>query len=414
MPRVIYCIHALSSHLFKLGKAPLIHDVFGKAVFTDEELDSISKDLQKCEHPLPRFQQIGGILSKSNAGDSNTLHKAVIELNNLLDTEKPITSIILNPKLNLKHVQNRLIDEYKKVLQVAKYEKVQAAHNRSVNDSYVPDEYDELLTQVEIQGHITATNYKFSWKSLCSASRNNNLNSLHKVFNEEWMNVKEYDSKNLDFYCDVVKEIMECNKDIDVESITNWHKIFQNIIAEGNRKSLEHLDHKSAITEVNTALDTGTPDDLYSALNNPHLELNFKVDKFAIPLIFEEMKLEKFELEKNLNESEIAASVSYLTSIASISQAVSRGEEAAVWNLLNSRQIHLEGLRPHCRRRYLSALVAALQVKSREECMCPLLTLEDIRDTIEMVNMKDDDNEECKYLLVLQCFHHHYHYFIYS
>lgn len=34
MPRVIYCIHALSSHLFKLGKAPLIHDVFGTAIFT--------------------------------------------------------------------------------------------------------------------------------------------------------------------------------------------------------------------------------------------------------------------------------------------------------------------------------------------------------------------------------------------
>lgn len=34
MPRVIYCLHALSSHLFKLGKAPIIHDVFGKAVFT--------------------------------------------------------------------------------------------------------------------------------------------------------------------------------------------------------------------------------------------------------------------------------------------------------------------------------------------------------------------------------------------
>lgn len=34
MPKVIYCLHALSSHLFKLGKAPIIHDVFGKAVFT--------------------------------------------------------------------------------------------------------------------------------------------------------------------------------------------------------------------------------------------------------------------------------------------------------------------------------------------------------------------------------------------
>lgn len=37
MPRVIYCIHALSSHLFKLGKAPLIQDVFGTAIFTGKK-----------------------------------------------------------------------------------------------------------------------------------------------------------------------------------------------------------------------------------------------------------------------------------------------------------------------------------------------------------------------------------------
>lgn len=34
MPRAIYCIHALSSHLFKLGKAPQIQDLYGKVNFT--------------------------------------------------------------------------------------------------------------------------------------------------------------------------------------------------------------------------------------------------------------------------------------------------------------------------------------------------------------------------------------------
>ncbi|CAH2050458.1 unnamed protein product, partial [Iphiclides podalirius] len=261
MPRVVYCIHALSSHLFKLGKAPLIRDVFGKAVFTDEQLDSVSKDLQKCRHPLPKFQKIG------------------------------------------------------------------------------------------------------------------------------------------DFYCDVVKEIVECSKDVDVESIANWHKIFQNIINEGNRKSLEHKDHKKAIGVVNNALDVGNPDDLYTALKDPKLGLNLKIDKFSMPLLYEEMRLEKCELERNLNENEIAASVSYLSSIACISRAVERGEEAAVWNSLNSHQINLEGLRPHCRRRYFSALVTALQVKIKEQFECPLLTLDDIRDAIEMVNMKDDDNEELVVLI---------------
>lgn len=352
------------------------------------------------------FQKIGGILSKSNVDDSDSLHEAVLELNKLLDSEKSITSAILNPQLKLKFVQNRLIDEYKKVLQAAKYEKSQAALNRSLNDSYVPDEYDELLTVVEIQGHITSVNYKFLWKNLCKSTQNNDINSLHKIFNEGWVKIKNYKSANLDFYCDVVKDIIECNKDIDVESVTNWHKIFQNIINEGNRKSVEHSDHKVAIANVNKALDEGTPDDLYKALTNPNLELSFKVEKFAIPLLYEEMKLEKCELEKNLNESEIAASLSYLMSIAAISQAVERGDDAVVWNYLNSQQLHLEGLRSHCRRRYLSALATALQVKST--CACPLLTLEDIRDAIDMVNMKDDDNEECKYLgLFLTDFRHY-------
>lgn len=347
------------------------------------------------------FQKIGGILSKNDVNDSIALHEAIVDLNKLLYTEKSITSALLNPNLKLKYIQNKLIEEYKKVLQAAKKEKEQAAHNHSLNESYVPDDYDDLLTKVEIQGHITATNYKFSWKQLCFESRNNDLNKLHKIFNEDWVKVKDYDCNNVDFYCDVVKDLMECNKDIDVESITNWHKIFQNIIKEGNRKSLEHKDHKTAIANVNKALDEGGPDDLFAALNNPYLELNFKIDKFAVPLLFEEMKLEKFEMEKNLNESEIAASVSYLTAIAAVSLAVERGDEAAVWSTLNSKNVHLEGLRPHCRRRYFSALVSALQVKIREQCACPLLTLEDIRDTIEMVNMRDDDNEDCKNYLYL-------------
>ncbi|CAK1540048.1 unnamed protein product [Leptosia nina] len=394
MPRVIYCLHALSSHLFKLGKAPLITDVFGKAVFTDEQLDSVSKDLQKCKHPLPVFQKISGLLSNNNNDNSLSMQKALLELNNVLDSEKPITAALLNPQLKLKYVQNKLINEYKEVLKNAKHQKIEVAHNHSLNDSYVPDEYDELLTVVEIQGHITATNFKYLWKSLCRACERNDVNTLHKLFTEDYIKLKHYNSENLDFYCDVVKELMENSKDVDVESITNWHKIFQNIVNDGNSKSLQHDGHKTAIADVNRALEEGNANDLYRSLTNPQLGLRFKISKFALPLLYEEMRLEKCELEKNLNESEIAASVSYLTTIASVSEAVERGDENAVWNTLNSNHIHLEMLRPHCRRRYFSALVAALEVKFREQCECPLLTLEDIRDTIEMVNMKDDDNDE--------------------
>ncbi|XP_050681178.1 ras GTPase-activating-like protein IQGAP1 [Leptidea sinapis] len=394
MPRLIYCIHALSSHLFKLGKAPLIHDVFGKAVFTDEQLDSVSKDLQRYKHPLPKFQKINGLLSNGHVGDNSETHKALLELNNVLDSEKSISFALLNPCLNLKFVQNKLIDDYKHVLKNAKMDKIQVAHNHSLNDSYVSDEYDELLTTAEIQGYITTTNYKFSWKTLCSACRNNDVNKLHKIFSDDWIKVNDYNPDNVDYYCDVVQELLESSKDIDVESITNWHKIFQSIICDGNRKSMHHIGHKVAIADVNKALDEGSSDNLYTALTNPKLGLKFQISRFALPLLYEEMRLEKCELEKNLNESEIAASVAYLLSVASVSEAVERRDETAVWSSLNSKQINLEMLRPHCRRRYFSALVSALEVKFREQCECPLLTLDDIRDTIEMVNMTDDNNDE--------------------
>lgn len=371
---------------------------------TEEQLDLVSKDLQKCEHPMPMFQKIGGILSKDKGGHNTDLQKSLIVLNQQLDSNDSITSSLLNPQFKFIHVQNYLIDEYKKVLRGAKREKVQAAQNRSLNDSYVPDEYDELLTVPEIQGHIIATNYKFVWRDLCKSAKNNNLQRIDKIFKEEWLSVKNYDPDYLDFYCDIVKDITDSNKDIDVENITTWHKIFQNIINEGNRKSLEHKKHKEAITEVNKALDFGDPKILYAALANPDLELNVKVDMYAMPLLFEEMKLEKCECEKNLNESEIAASVVYLSSVAAVSQAVERGDESAVWTALNSNNLQVDGLRSHCRRRYLSALATALKFKIQENCACPLLTLEDIRDAVDMVNVKDDHNEERKYRRFLVLF----------
>lgn len=37
MPKVIYCLHALSTHLFKRGQAPLIQDLYGKVDFSGTE-----------------------------------------------------------------------------------------------------------------------------------------------------------------------------------------------------------------------------------------------------------------------------------------------------------------------------------------------------------------------------------------
>jgi hypothetical protein len=46
---------------------------------------------------------------------------------------------------------------------------------------------------------------------------------------------------------------------------------------------------------VNSALDSGTWQDLYTALSNPILNLPMKITKIATPLYYEEMKADKSE-----------------------------------------------------------------------------------------------------------------------
>lgn len=62
---------------------------------------------------------------------------------------------------------------------------------------------------------------------------------------------------------------------------------------------LYHLLHRSServsVALVNSALDSGTWQDLYTALCNPILKLPIKITKLAAPLYYEEMKADKLE-----------------------------------------------------------------------------------------------------------------------
>jgi hypothetical protein len=105
MPRVIYCIHALSRYLYHLGIAPEMEDLQGVAQFTgevpqalgkrtetkamqwcgrflnqpvccvyfsplpEEELTAMELELQKAGVQMPKFGKIGGVLSKELGND---------------------------------------------------------------------------------------------------------------------------------------------------------------------------------------------------------------------------------------------------------------------------------------------------------------------------------------------------------
>uniref|UniRef100_A0A8C2I3L9 IQ motif containing GTPase activating protein 3 n=1 Tax=Cyprinus carpio TaxID=7962 RepID=A0A8C2I3L9_CYPCA len=69
MPRAVYCIHALSLFLFRLGLAPQIHDLCGKVRFTEEEINNMKLELDKYGIQMPAFSKIGGILANELSVD---------------------------------------------------------------------------------------------------------------------------------------------------------------------------------------------------------------------------------------------------------------------------------------------------------------------------------------------------------
>ncbi|NXU50141.1 IQGA2 protein, partial [Turnix velox] len=161
IPRMIYCIHALSLYLFKLGLAPQIQDLLGKVDFTEEEISNMRKELEKYGIQMPSFSKIGGILASELSVDEAALHAAVIAINEAIEkgiAEQTIATL-RNPNAMLLNVDEELAQDYQNELFEAKRRKESNAQlkNGTVSEEE-RDVYEELLTQAEIQGNINKIN----------------------------------------------------------------------------------------------------------------------------------------------------------------------------------------------------------------------------------------------------------------
>uniref|UniRef100_A0A8C5NHP3 IQ motif containing GTPase activating protein 2 n=1 Tax=Gouania willdenowi TaxID=441366 RepID=A0A8C5NHP3_GOUWI len=155
MPKVVYCIHALSLYLYKLGIAPQIQDLLGKVAFTEEEISNMRSELDKYGIQMPAFSKIGGILANELSVDEAALHAAVIAINEAVDRGQTAVTVgaLNNPNAMLRNIQEALAQDYQDTLRQAKARKQdQSTEERDV--------YEELLTQQEIQSCIDFVNSK--------------------------------------------------------------------------------------------------------------------------------------------------------------------------------------------------------------------------------------------------------------
>uniref|UniRef100_A0A8C5AJQ9 IQ motif containing GTPase activating protein 2 n=1 Tax=Gadus morhua TaxID=8049 RepID=A0A8C5AJQ9_GADMO len=176
MPKVVFCIHALSLYLYKLGIAPQIQDLLGKVPFTEEEISNMRSELEKYGIQMPVFSKIGGLLANELSVDEAALHAAVIAINEAVDKGQASGTLaaLMNPNAMLKHPQEALAQDYQDTLSRAKAHKEHQSSGRVGLHSHPSpverDVYEELLTQQEIQGCTDLVNGE-RWSAINVAIR---------------------------------------------------------------------------------------------------------------------------------------------------------------------------------------------------------------------------------------------------
>ncbi|XP_074425802.1 ras GTPase-activating-like protein IQGAP2 isoform X5 [Larus michahellis] len=262
IPRMIYCIHALSLYLFKLGLAPQIQDLLGKVDFTEEEISNMRKELEKYGIQMPSFSKIGGILASELSVDEAALHAAVIAINEAIEkgiAEQTIATL-RNPNAMLLNVDEELAQDYQNELFEAKRRKESNARLK-VNGTISEEErdvYEELLTQAEIQGNINKINRIIAIGHINEAIDQGNPEKTLETLLLPTAKLQDVRPVNARHYQDVLHhaKAQKCKESQD-ESALLWLDEIQQGISDANNNIKEAAILAAGISMINKILEKG-------------------------------------------------------------------------------------------------------------------------------------------------------------
>ncbi|XP_021235257.1 ras GTPase-activating-like protein IQGAP2 isoform X8 [Numida meleagris] len=262
IPRMIYCIHALSLYLFKLGLAPQIQDLLGKVDFTEEEISNMRKELEKYGIQMPSFSKIGGILASELSVDEAALHAAVIAINEAIEkgiAEQTITTL-RNPNAMLQNVDEELAQDYQNELFEAKRRK-QSSARLKVNGTISEEErdvYEELLTQAEIQGNINKINRIIAIDHINEAIDQGDAEKTLEALLMPTAKLQDVRPENAKHYQDVLHHAKtQKRKETQDESAVLWLDEIQKGISDANNNIKEAAILAVGISVINKSLEKG-------------------------------------------------------------------------------------------------------------------------------------------------------------
>ncbi|CAN8030533.1 unnamed protein product [Ixodes persulcatus] len=389
LPKVIYCLHALSLYLFRLGKAPKIEDLLGKLNFSDDEVDQVRRGLGlNAELQMPAFCQIGGILAKEMSADA----AAVVAINTAIDRQELdlLLEALSAPSAQLREVHSENVSRYQAVLEKAKRMKSDNMEIRSLEYAYVPDMYDRLLSLAEVQGYILETNVNVLLTLIDEVIEAEDLDRFRAlVLSRPDLGIQDVVADNVPAYFQVLLKIRD-----DAYSNNNVFSLLRSdlqiAIHLANEKVEEETRVEEAVEAINVCLDCDEANNTLEALRDPGANLPL-VYPLAALLYHSEFSFIRKEAGHNLCHEELVGGVRILNAIAEINFALKSNGTFNLVECLENPNAHIADVRPQNHDRYAAALAAALVEKTKLSPAVVFLTHIDIQDIVSIVNAKVDN-----------------------
>ncbi|XP_064013819.1 ras GTPase-activating-like protein IQGAP1 isoform X1 [Pogoniulus pusillus] len=395
MPRCIYCIHALSLYLFKLGLAPQIQDLYGKVDFTEEEISNMRLELEKYGIQMPAFSKIGGILANELSVDEAALHAAVIAINEAIDRRVPADTLMAmkNPNAMLINLDDHLESTYQDTLYRAKQDKMENAKNRiaSEDSERERDVYEELLTQAEIQGNINKVNTHAAISKIDLALERGDALALYEALATPALGLRGVLRENCDWY---FKQFLSDKQQKQEAGLTGplQKEELQLGVDAANRAAQQYQQRLAAVARINSAIRVGDAEKTVAEMMNPEAQLP-EVYAFAADLYQRELAtLQQQSPEGNLTHPELSVAVEMLSSVALINRALDSGDVNSVWKQLSSPVTGLTNIEDENSQRYVDDLMK-LKAQARSEGN-EFITWNDIQACVDRVNVAVHEEHE--------------------
>ncbi|NXI16601.1 IQGA1 protein, partial [Irena cyanogastra] len=385
MPRCIYCIHALSLYLFKLGLAPQIQDLYGKVDFTEEEISNMRLELEKYGIQMPAFSKIGGILANELSVDEAALHAAVIAINEAIDHQVPADTLtaMKNPNAMLINLDDQLESTYQATLYRAKQDKMENAKNRVAHSDRERDVYEELLTQAEIQGNINKVNTHAAISKIDLALEQGDALALYEALATPALGLRGLLRENCDWYFKQFLSDRQQKQEAGLAGPLQKEELQLGVDA-ANGAAQQYQQRLAAVARINSAIRVGDAEKTVAEMMNPEAQLP-EVYAFAADLYQRELAtLQQQSPEGHLTHPELSVAVEMLSSVALINRALDSGDMNTVWKQLSSPVTGLTNIENENSQRYIDDLVKLKAERSAEGN--EFITWNDIQSCVDHVN----------------------------